>query len=84
MLSMSWTRRWARPCSAGRQVDITQSDLTLVQEGNRRSTYKDGAYKGMEKMRPGADMRQRRILNTVPSAEEDCRGDGWYIPLRGK
>ena len=33
----------------GQQVDITQSDLTLVQEGNRRSTYENGAYKVWKK-----------------------------------
>ena len=29
----------------GQQADITQADLTLVQEGNRRSSYADGSYK---------------------------------------
>lgn len=33
----------------GQQVDIAQSDLTLVQEGNRRSTCEDGAYKVWKK-----------------------------------
>jgi len=29
----------------GQQADITQADLTLVQEGNRRSSYENGSYK---------------------------------------
>jgi hypothetical protein len=33
----------------GRDVDITQNDLTLVQDGNRRSGYENGTYKVWKK-----------------------------------
>ena len=33
----------------GQQADITQADLTLVQEGNRRSSYENGSYKVWKK-----------------------------------
>lgn len=33
----------------GQQVDIAQSDLTLVREGSRRSSYENGAYKVWKK-----------------------------------
>lgn len=33
----------------GQQVDLSQQDLTLVQEGSRRSSYENGAYKVWKK-----------------------------------
>lgn len=33
----------------GKQVDITEKDLTLVQEGNRRAGYENGTYRTWKK-----------------------------------
>lgn len=35
----------------GGQVDITQSDLTLVQTGSRKSSYENGTYKTWKRCR---------------------------------
>ena len=42
-----------RAILAGQDVDITGKDLTLIQEGNSRSGYENGAYKTWKKCSRG-------------------------------